>query len=76
MRLEGIKALTVDTGGTVLDWHSGFREAFAAAGQRHGVERDWAELANELRRRSLSMMLRLGEHEPPEINFDDAHQLA
>lgn len=37
MSPAGIKALTVDTGGTVLDWHSGFRDAFAAAGDRHGM---------------------------------------
>ena len=36
MSLSGIKALTFDTGGTVLDWHTGFRDAFAVAGARHG----------------------------------------
>lgn len=69
-----IQALTFDTGGTILDWHSGFRDAFAAAGVRHGIERDWAALANELRRRSLQAMLNLGEHEPPAYNFDGAHR--
>ncbi len=69
-----IQALTFDTGGTILDWHSGFRDAFAAAGARHGIERDWAALANELRRRSLQAMLNLGEHEPPAYNFDGAHR--
>ncbi len=34
MSLGDIKALTFDTGGTILDWHSGFREALAAAGAR------------------------------------------
>ncbi|MFY0610585.1 MAG: hypothetical protein JXQ99_03575 [Hyphomicrobiaceae bacterium] len=33
-------------------------------------------MANELRRRSLKMMLKLGQHEPPSINFDDAHRIA
>lgn len=74
MSLTGIRALTFDTGGTILDWHSGFRDAFAAVGARHGIERDWAKLANELRRRSLGAMLNLGEHEPPAWNFDDAHR--
>lgn len=36
MNLKEIKALTFDTGGTVLDWHSGFRDAFAAAGSATG----------------------------------------
>ena len=30
MSLQNIKALTCDTGGTVLDWHTGFREALVA----------------------------------------------
>lgn len=73
MNLKEIKALTFDTGGTVLDWHSGFRDAFTAAGQRHGIRRDWAALANDLRRRSMQVMLNLGENGPPEYNFDEAH---
>lgn len=74
MSLDTIKALTFDTGGTVLDWHTGFRDAFAAAGARHGIERDWAALANELRRRSMTAMLNLGENGPPGYNFDGAHR--
>ena len=41
MSLSDIKALTFDTGGTVLDWYIGFREAFAVANTRHGIKRDW-----------------------------------
>jgi 2-haloacid dehalogenase len=76
MALDGIKALTFDTGGTILDWHTGFSTALAAAGAKHGLEKDWAELTNELRRRSLGRMLNLGEHEPPAYNFDDGHRTA
>ena len=76
MSLSDIKALTFDTGGTILDWHSGFRDALAAAGARHGIERDWPALANEIRRRGLKAMLNLGEHEPPGYNFDDAHRFS
>lgn len=74
MTTDGIKALTFDTGGTILDWHTGFREALAEVGARHGEERDWAAITNELRRRSLKRMLKLGEHEPPAYNFDGAHR--
>ena len=69
-----IKALTFDTGGTILDWYSGFRSAFEAAGRRHGIERDWNALTRELRQRSLGAVLNLGEKEPPAFNFDDAHR--
>ncbi|MEM7252776.1 MAG: HAD family hydrolase [Pseudomonadota bacterium] len=74
MSLETIKALTFDTGGTILDWHTGFSQALAKAGTAHGIERDWAALANEMRRKSLGRMLRLGEHGPPEYNFDGSHR--
>jgi 2-haloacid dehalogenase len=74
MALISIKALTFDTGGTILDWHTGFRDALARAGTRHGVDRNWAALANELRRRSLGAMLNLGKDGPPAYNFDQAHR--
>ena len=74
MSLSGIKALTFDTGSTVLDWHTGFREAFAVAGARHGIKRDWGALTNELRRSSMEAMLDLGHDGPPAYNFDEAHR--
>ena len=71
-----VQALTFDTGGTVLDWHTGFREALREAGAKVGVrDKDWAALANELRRRSLARVVNLGENEPPKVNFDDVHRL-
>ena len=72
--MNNIKALTFDTGGTILDWHSGFREALKAVGKKYNYQKDWAFLSNELRRRSLNAMLNLGENEPPRYNFDDAHR--
>lgn len=76
MTLSGVRALTFDTGGTILDWHTGFRTALAATGETHGLERDWGGITNELRRRSLGMMVNLGSDGPPAINFDDAHRAA
>ena len=55
--MNGIKALTFDTGGTVLDWHTGITRALGQAGQRHGLELDWPAIANEYRRRSLRRMV-------------------
>lgn len=69
-----IKALAFDTGGTILDWHTGFRNAFAQAGQKHEVEKDWAGLANAYRRRTLQAMLNHGEKQPASKNFDDVHR--
>jgi 2-haloacid dehalogenase len=74
MSFAGVKALTFDTGGTILDWHSGFTHALKTAGDAHGLEKDWADIANQLRRQSLGKMVNLGEHEPPAYNFDGAHR--
>jgi 2-haloacid dehalogenase len=76
MSLSDIQALTFDTGGTILDWHTGFSSILAATGARHGIERNWHDITNELRRKGLGKMLNLGEHEPPTHNFDDAHRMA
>ena len=76
MSLNEIRALTFDTGGTILDWHTGFRTALAELGAKHGVDKDWAALANELRRRSLKKMINLGEKSPPSYNMDDSHRLS
>ena len=74
MSLENVRALTFDTGGTILDWHTGIRDALTKLGVAHGLERDWAKLTNEFRRRSLRRMLNHGEHEPATKNFDDVHR--
>jgi 2-haloacid dehalogenase len=75
MSLDDVKALTFDTGGTIPDWHTGFTNALAKAGASHGLEEDWAAIANDLRRRSLCRMVNLGKDSPPEYNFDDSHRV-
>jgi 2-haloacid dehalogenase len=74
MGIGNVKALCFDTGGTVLDWHTGLRNAFSAAGIRHGVDRDWAAVTNDFRRRSLALIINQGEHAPATKTFDDAHR--
>lgn len=66
-----IKALAFDTGGTVLDWHSGIRAALVETGNRHGVQRDWTSLANAYRRRALRLMT---NQQSPGFNIDDVHR--
>jgi len=36
--LKGIKALTFDVGGTILDWHTGISRQLAAFGKEKGIE--------------------------------------
>ena len=74
--MRKVKALTFDTGGTILDWHSGFSAALRDVGLKYGEEKDWDSLANELRRKSLAFMLNLGKEVPPQYNFDGAHRMA
>ena len=68
-----IKALTFDTGGTILDWHTGFKTAFEIIGKKYNVRFDWGELTNEFRRRTLAAMLNHGQSTPATKNFDDVH---
>ena len=76
MSLAGVEALTFDTGGTILDWHTGFSRALAALGEKRGVAGDWAEAARDLRRKSLALVVNQGAAAPPAHTFDDAHRIA
>jgi 2-haloacid dehalogenase len=71
MALPEIKALAFDTGGTVLDWHTGIRAALAETGGRHRVERDWSSITNAYRRRALQ---RMTNQKNPGFNIDDVHR--
>ena len=53
----GIRALTFDTGGTILDWHTGISRPLAKVGVRHGLERDWGAITNDYRASSLKAMI-------------------
>ena len=72
--IQGIKALTFDTGGTILDWHTGISGALAAAGGRHGLERDWPAITNDYRARSLNAIVNTGAKTPAAFNIDDVHR--
>jgi 2-haloacid dehalogenase len=66
-----IKALTFDTGGTILDWHRGISAALAAAAARRGLSADWAAMTSEYRRRALKGMSRQVR---PDFNIDTMHR--
>jgi 2-haloacid dehalogenase len=69
--IANIKALTFNTGGTILDWHHGLSRAFATVGVRRGLQADWPTITNAYRRRSLQAMLN-AEH--PTFTIDDVHR--
>lgn len=66
-----IKALTFDTGGTILDWHSGVCSAFERLGERHAIALDWHAVTNDYRR--LAMRGIVGQLQPA-FNMDDVHR--
>lgn len=66
-----IKALAFDTGGTILDWHSGVTGALQSVGARHGMELDWHKVTNDYRR--LAMKGIVGQLQPA-FNMDDVHR--
>jgi 2-haloacid dehalogenase len=70
----GITALTFDTGGTILDWHTGIHTALQNLGTKYGLKKDWTAITNEFRRRALKGILNHGEHGPATQNFDDVHR--
>jgi len=66
-----IQALAFDTGGTVLDWHTGLVKAFERVGDRRGVVADWHGLANDWRRRTMRGIV--GQVRP-DFHMDDVHR--
>ena len=66
-----VRALTFDTGGTILDWHGGISRAFAVAGAKRGLAADWHAVTNDYRRRSLKAIV--GQVQP-DFTFDDVHR--
>ena len=51
-----IKAITVDTGGTVLDWYTGMVAALRSHGRAQSIEANWSEIAKDWRRKSTQMV--------------------
>jgi len=71
MDVSRVKALTFDTGGTILDWYTGIRGALEETGRRRGVTADWNGITREFRKRTLATIVNcIG----PRFNFDDVHR--
>jgi 2-haloacid dehalogenase len=69
-----IKAFTFDTGGTVLDWHTGFKKGFEKLNfhEKNGFKSD--EMANLFRKKSLEIIT--NQKDKNLVNFDTAHRMA
>ena len=74
MNVSKIKALTFDTGGTILDWYSGFKNGFDLVAKKNNFSLNTNNLAKEFRKMSLSTITQ--QNSSNLINFDQAHKKA
>ena len=72
--INKVKAFTFDTGGTVLDWHTGFKAGFDNLANKLNIKLNSFELANSFRKKSLEIVTNQNKNEL--VNFDKAHRIA
>ena len=72
--IEGVRALTFDVFGTVVDWRSGVARDAAAIIGTHGVERDWGTFADRWRALYQPSLERVRTGERPWTRLDDLHR--
>ena len=73
MDTKKIKALTFDTGGTILDWYSGFKNGFEAISNKNNLTLNSNDLAKEFRKKSLNTITQ--QVHDNLINFDVRNSL-
>ena len=66
-----IRALSFDTGGTILDWHGGLVARLAAVAGETAAGRDLHRIVNDWRRRAMKRIV--GQVQPA-FNMDDVHR--
>ena len=74
-RLDGVKALTFDVFGTVVDWRSTIIREGEALSARTGIEVDWPRFADAWRAGYGPAMQRVRSGELPWTRIDDLHRI-
>ncbi len=69
------KALAFDVFGTVVDWRSSIIGELEQFGQDHGVDADWAAMADGWRKGYAPAMNRVRTGELPWTRIDDLHRM-
>ncbi|MEO3759800.1 haloacid dehalogenase type II [Mycobacterium sp. B14F4] len=69
------RALAFDTFGTVVDWRSSIIRELEEFGRAHGVQRDWAAMADDWRKGYPPAMDRVRRGELPWTKLDDLHRM-
>ena len=73
---SGIKALTFDVFGTVVDWRTSIAREGAALGKAKGLEVDWTAFAVAWRKLYHPQMQRVRSGELPWTKLDDLHRMS
>ena len=74
MSIAGVKALTFDVFGTVVDWRGSIIREGEALGAAHGLDVDWAAFADAWRGGYAPSMARVRSGELPWTNIDTLHR--
>jgi 2-haloacid dehalogenase len=76
MDIQGIRALTFDVFGTVVDWRSSITREGEALGRKHGLQVDWVAFADAWRGLYQPNMSKVRNGEMPWTKLDDLHRMA
>ncbi|MGK2854148.1 MAG: haloacid dehalogenase type II [Microbacteriaceae bacterium] len=72
--MDGPRALAFDVFGTVVDWRSSIIAELQSFGPRHGLQRDWAAVADAWRAGYAPAMDRVRRGAVPWTRIDDLHR--
>ncbi len=75
MDIAGVKALTFDVFGTVVDWRSSIIREGEALGHRKGINVDWAKFADAWRAGYQPAMSKVRNGAMPWTKLDDLHRI-
>jgi len=74
--MDGVKALTFDVFGTVVDWRNSLIREGQALGKAKGVSADWARFADSWRGLYQPMLSKVRDGEMPWTKLDDLHRMS
>lgn len=72
--ISGVKALTFDVFGTVVDWRGSIAADLGAFGREKGITADWGEFTNEWRAAYRPTLNKVIAGELPWAKLDDLHR--
>jgi len=74
-RLRGVRAMTFDVFGTVVDWRTSITREGETVGRQHGIDADWEAFADDWRGGYGPAMQRVRSGELGWTKIDDLHRM-